>query len=84
MSLEALERAAVAAATIIIERKKKRYRERWMASFLERRNRNLNILREVRMDSCALSIHFTRMRASDFELLLQLIGQSIKKSETLI
>jgi len=53
MSLETLQCAAVAAAAaaIIIEHKKKRYRKRWMASFLERRNRNVNILGEVRMDS---------------------------------
>ena len=51
MSLETLEWAAVAAATIIIEHKKKCYQKRWMASFLERRNWNLNILGEVKMDS---------------------------------
>jgi len=51
MSLETLQCAAVAATTIVIEHKKKRYRKRWMASFLERRNRNLNLLEEVRMDS---------------------------------
>jgi hypothetical protein len=51
MSLQTLQCAAVTAATIIIEHKKKRYRKRWMASFLGRRNRNLNILGEVRMDS---------------------------------
>jgi len=50
MSLETLECAAVAAATIIIEYKKKRYRKHWVASFLDRWNRNLNILGEVRMD----------------------------------
>jgi len=58
MSLETLQCAAVAAATIIIEHKKKRYRKRWMASFLERRNRNINILGVVRMDSCADSKRF--------------------------
>ena len=78
MSLETLQCAAVAAATIIIEHKKDRYRKHWMASFLERRNRNLNIHGKVRMDSCALFRNFTRMTASDFELLLQLIGPSIK------
>ena len=82
MSLETLQCAAVAAATIIIEHKKKRYRKRWMASFLVRRNRNVNILGEVRMDSCALFRNFTRMTPSDFELLLQLIGPSIKKQDT--
>jgi len=82
MSLETLHCAAVAAATIIIEHKKKRYRKRWMASFLERRNRNLNPLGEVRIDSCALFRNFTRMTASDFDLLLQLIGPSIKKQDT--
>jgi len=82
MSLETLQCAALAAATIIIEHKKKRCRKRWMASFLERRNRNINILGEVRMDSCALFRNFTRMTASDFELLLQLIGRSIKKQDT--
>jgi hypothetical protein len=81
MSLEALQCAAVAAATIIIEHKKKRYRRHWMASFLERRNQNLNILEEVRMDSCAFR-NFTRMTANDFELLLQLIGPRIKKQDT--
>jgi len=49
-----------------------------MTSFLERRNRNLNVIEEIRMDSCALFRDFTRMTASDFELLLQLIGPSIK------
>ena len=82
MSLEMLQCAAVAAATIIIEHKKKRYRKRWMASFLERRNRNVNILGEVRMDSCALFRNFTKMTPSDFEWLLQLIGPSIKKQDT--
>jgi hypothetical protein len=53
-----------------------------MASFLERRNRNLNILGEVRMDSSALFRNFTNMTASDFEFLLQLIGPSIKKQDT--
>jgi len=33
------------------------------------------------MDSCALFRNFTRMTASDFELLLQLIGPSIKKQD---
>ena len=83
MSVETLQCAAVAAAaTIKIEHKKKRYRKRWMASFVERRNRNVNILGEVRMDSCAVFRNFTRMTASHFELLLQLIGQSIKKQDT--
>jgi len=48
MSLETLQCAAVAAATIIIEHKKKRYRKRWMASFMERGNWNINILGEVK------------------------------------
>jgi len=82
MSLETLQCAAVAAAATIIINKKKRYRKRWMASFLERRNRNLYILGEVRMDSCALFRNFTRMTASDFELLLQLIAPSIEKQDT--
>ena len=34
------------------------------------------------MDSCAVFRNFTRMTASDFELLLQLIGPSIKKQDT--
>ena len=50
--------------------------------FLERQNQNVNILGEVRMDSCALFRNFTRMTTSDFELLLQLIGPSIKKQDT--
>jgi hypothetical protein len=41
MSLETLQCAAVTAATIIIEHKRKHYRKRWMASFLERQNWNL-------------------------------------------
>ena len=53
-----------------------------MASFLDRRNWNLNILGEVRMDSCALFRNFTGTTASDFELLLQMIGPSIKKQDT--
>jgi hypothetical protein len=80
MSLQTLQYAAVAAATIITEHKKKRYRILWMASFLQRRNRNLNILGEVRIDTCALFRNDTRITASDFELLLQLIGTSIKKA----
>jgi len=82
MSLETLQCAAVAAATIITEHKKKRYRKRWMAGFLERRNRNLNLLGEVRTDSCALFRNFTRVTGSDFELLLQMIGPSIKNQDT--
>jgi hypothetical protein len=82
MSLETSQCAAVAVATIIIEHKKKRYRKLWMANFLERRNWNLNILGEVRMDSCVIFRNFTRMTASDFELLLQMIGPSIKKQDT--
>jgi hypothetical protein len=81
MSLETLQCATVAAATVIIEHKKKRYRKRWMASFLERGYRNLNILWEVKMDNCVLFRNFTRMTASNFELLLQLIGPSIKKQD---
>jgi len=50
--------------------------------FLERWNRNLNLLGEVRTDSCALFRNFTRVTTSDFELLLQLIGPSIKKQDT--
>ena len=79
MSLETLQCAAVDAATIITEHKKKRYRKRWMASFLQRRNRNLNILGEVRMDTCAPFRNVTRITASDSQLLLQLIRTSIKK-----
>jgi hypothetical protein len=44
MSLETLQCAFDAAANFIIEHKKKRYRKRLMASFLERRNRNLNLV----------------------------------------
>jgi len=82
MCLEILECAAVIAATIIIEHKKKHYRKQWIASFLERRNRNLNLLGEVRMDSCTLFRNFTRKTASDFELLLQLIRPSIRRQDT--
>ena len=82
MSLETLHCAAVDAATIIIEHKKKRYCRRWLASFLERRNQNLNIPGEVRMDSCALLRNFTRMTTRDFELPLQLIGPSVKRQDT--
>jgi hypothetical protein len=67
LSFETLHCVAV---TAIIDHKKKRYRKRWMSSFLEKRNQNLNILGEVRMDNCALFRNFT-MTASDFELLLQ-------------
>jgi hypothetical protein len=61
---------------------KKRYRKRWMASFLGRRNQNLNIVGDVGMDSCSFFRNFTRMTASDFELLLQLIGLRVKKQDT--
>ena len=53
-----------------------------MARFLERCNRNVNLLGEVRMDSCALFRNFTRMTASDFEFLPQMIVTSIKKQDT--
>jgi hypothetical protein len=53
-----------------------------MASFLDRRNQNLNIVGDVRMDSYAFFRNFTRMTASDFELLLQLIGLRVKKQDT--
>jgi hypothetical protein len=53
-----------------------------MANFLDRRNKILNILGEVRMDSCALFTNFTRTTAIDFELVLQLIGLRIKKQDT--
>jgi hypothetical protein len=82
MSLETLHCAAVAAAAIKIEHKKKRYQEHWIASFLEKGNQNVNLLGEVRMDSCALFRNFTRMTASKSELLLQLIRPSIKKQDT--
>jgi hypothetical protein len=75
--------AAVAAATIIIENKNKPYRKRWMASFLERRIQNLNAIGEVRMDSRAIFRNSTRKTSSYFELMLQLIGPSVK-SKTLI
>jgi hypothetical protein len=84
MSLDTLQCAAVAAAAIIIEHEKKRYRNRWMASVLDRRNRNLNLLGEVRMGSCAVFRNFTRMTAGDFEFLLQLIGPSTKKQDTIM
>jgi hypothetical protein len=82
MSSKTLQSAAIAAAIIIIVLKRKRDRKRWTTNFLERRNKKLNILEEVRMDSCADFRNFTRMSASDFELLLQLIGPSIKKEDT--
>ena len=40
------------------------------------------MLGEVRMDSCAVFSNFTRMTASDFELLLQLFVPRIKKQDT--
>ena len=82
MSLETLQCATVSSATIKIEHKKKRCRKRWMACFLDIRNRNLNLLGEVRMDSCVPFRNFTRMTARDFELLLQMIGPRIKKQDT--
>jgi len=48
MSLETLHCAAVTAAINITKHKKKRYWKRWMASFLERLNQNLNLLGEVK------------------------------------
>jgi hypothetical protein len=82
MSFETLLCAAFAAATIIPEHKKKLYRKRWMANFLESRNQNLYIPGEVRIDSCALCRNVTTMTSSVFELLLQLIGPGIKQQDT--
>jgi hypothetical protein len=73
---------AIAAAIIIIGHNRKQYRKHWAANVLERLNKKLNILGEVRMDSCAVLRKITRMTASDFELLLQLIRLSIKKQDT--
>jgi hypothetical protein len=81
MSPEALQ-SAVLAAAVVIAHKRKRNRKRWTANFLDRRNKILNILGEVRMDSCALFRNFTRMTASNFELLLQLMGPRIKDQDT--
>ena len=80
MSLKTLHCAAVAAATIITEHKKKHYWKCWMASFLERWNQNLNLLGEVRMNSYALFRNFTRMTASDLSYCCN-IGPSIKKQD---
>jgi hypothetical protein len=44
--------------------------------------KELNIIREVRMNSCALFRNFANMTSSDFELLLHLIGPIIKKQDT--
>jgi hypothetical protein len=84
MSLETLQCAAVAAANVIIEHKKKRYRKCWMASFPERRNQNINIVGEVTMYSCVLFRKVTRMTASDCELLLQTDRTNCKKIKALI
>ena len=43
---------------------------------------NIRLLGEVRMDSCDVFGNLTRMAASDFELLLQMIGPSTKKQDT--
>ena len=77
-SSKAPQSADIAAAIIIIGRKRKRNRKRWTASFLQRWNKKLNILGEVIMNSCAAFRNFT----SDFELLLQLIWPRIKKQDT--
>jgi hypothetical protein len=44
--------------------------------------KKLNILGEVITNSCAAFRNFTRVIASDFELLLQLRGPRIKKQDT--
>ena len=75
MSLETLQCAAVAAATIIIEHKKKRCRKRWMANFLEREEPEYKHTWRSQNGLVVLSLE--TLQASDFELLLQLIGQSI-------
>jgi hypothetical protein len=69
MSSKALESVAVP----VIAHKRKRNQKCRTTSFLDRRNKILNILGEVRMESCALFRNFTRMTSSNFELLLQLI-----------
>ena len=73
---------AVESAAVVIAHKTKRNRKRWTANFLDKRNKRRNILGEVRMDSCAVFRNFTRMTASDFELLLQLMGPRIKDQDT--
>lgn len=68
MSSKAVESTAAAAVVVVIAHKTKRNRKRLTANFLHKRNKRLNILGEVRMDSCALCRNFTRMTASDFEI----------------
>jgi hypothetical protein len=55
------------------------WRKSWTANFLKRLNKKSSILAEVRMDGCTPFRNFTRNTASDFMLLLRLIGPSIKK-----
>jgi hypothetical protein len=72
MSSTALQSAAIAGHK----------RNSWTANFLKRLNNKLSILAEVRMDGCTPFRNFTRMTASNFVLLLQLIGPSVKKQDT--
>jgi hypothetical protein len=80
-SSTALLSASIAAA-VIIGRRTKGNRKSWTASSLQRWNKKLNILGEVILNSYATFRNFTRMTASAFELLLQLIGPRIKKQDT--
>jgi hypothetical protein len=72
----------IAASITVIGHKRERNRKHWTANFLQRRNEKQSILEGVRMYSGAPVRNFTSMTASDFELLLQLIGPSIKMHDS--
>jgi hypothetical protein len=71
-------KALHSAATCIIIGRKRKHRT---ANSLDRRNTKFIILREVRMEGSVPFRNFTKITASNFELLLQLIGPSINKQD---
>lgn len=79
------EVVAISAAYMIITSVLKRRRKRrwWMRNFLLQRERRVNILSDLRMSDGSFA-NFTRMSTSDFETLLQMIGPSIAKQDTIL
>lgn len=77
---------AISAAYIIISgslAKHRRKRRWWVRNYLLQRERRINILSDLRISDGSF-VNFTRMSSSDFETLLQMIGPTIAKQDTIL
>ena len=61
----------------------KRKRRWWVRNYLLQRERRVDILSDLRMSDGSF-VNFTRMTTTDFETLLQMIGPSIAKQDTIL